>query len=490
MTTNLKALLVVLFLAFPVFYIAKSLCLKFMAEEDFVRRRNVWLALTVTAFVSPSFWIYVLVALPLMYWAGNKDKNPIALYVLLLHVVSPVGMEIPPFIINNIFKLNNYRILAFAVLIPVAWRLYTAKDKSTYGRHKWIDRFLWAYLLLQLVLLMPYEDITNTIRRGFLFWLDCVVLVYVVSRACNNKAKISEVLTLYCLACALAVPVAVFESQKVWLLYTGVSNAWGIPTEIYLFRDGVLRAQAAAGHALNLGYMLAIAFAFWLYVSTRLTSGLYRVGGSGAYWLGLIAALSRAPWLTGLFAYIFYTLLNPNGLRKLAKSLVFSVPVAASILVSPIGPKIIDKLPFIGTVDAYNVEYRERLAESSWELIQENPLLGDPFYARSLEHMRQGQGIIDMVNVYASITLLYGVVGMALFIAPFIISIRIAYKVQRSSVNTDVDLSLLGACLISAMLSSAMFMATGSFYGALPIVFYLLVGLGSSYGQLKERKAN
>lgn len=431
-----------------------------------------------------------MVALPLMYWAGSKDRNPIALYVFLLHVISPAGVEIPAFIVNNIFKLNNYRILAFAVLIPTAWRIYTSKDKFAYGNHKWIDRFLWMYLLLQLLLLVPYEDITNTFRRGFLFWLDCVLLVYVASRICNSKEKLSEVITLYCLACALAIPVAVFESQKVWLLYTGVTNAWGIPTEIYLFRDGALRAQAAMGHSLTLGYMLAIAFGFWLYLSIRLKSGAQRAAGSGAYWLGLIAALSRAPWLTGAVAFAVYTALSPHGIKKLVKALAIAMPIAVALVVSPVGTKIIEKLPFVGKVDAFNVEYRERLAESSWELIQLNPLLGDPFYARNLEHLRQGQGIIDMVNVYAYIALLYGIIGMMFFIAPFIIALISALRMQRKKLNIDVDLSQLGASLVAAMIATALFMATSSFYGALPIVFYLLIGLCSAYGQLKECKTN
>jgi hypothetical protein len=336
---------------------------------------------------------------------------------------------------------------------------------------------------------MPYEDFTNTIRRGFLFWLDCVVLVYVVSRGCNSREKLSDVLTVFCLACALAIPVAVFESQKVWLLYQGLASAWGIPTEIYLFRDGALRAQAATGHSLGLGFMLASAFGFWLYISTRLVSGVRRFAGSGAYWLGLLAALSRAPWITGVLAYIVYTVLKPDGFKKLFKALFVALPIASVFLVSPIGPKIIDKLPFVGTVDAFNVEYRERLAESSWALIQENPFFGDPFYQRHLEHLRQGQGIIDMVNVYASIALLYGVIGIFFFIAPYLISLSAVFKLQRQSLRTDPDLSLLGASLVAVMVATAFFMITGSFSGSLPVVFYLLVGLGSAYGQLEQSKA-
>ncbi len=490
MTTNLKALLVVLFLALPVFAIAKSLCLKFMAEDDFIRRRNVWLALTVTAFVSPSFWIYAAVAVPLMYWAARNDENPVALYVLLLHVIPPISMELPAVIVNKLFDLSNYRILAFAVLIPTAWRLMYGKDKTAYGRHKGIDRYLWAYFALQLVLLMPYEDITNTVRRGFLFFLDCIVLVYVVSRICNTKSKLAEVLTVFCLACAIMVPIAVFESQKVWVLYRGVPDAWNIETEVYLFRDGALRAQVSTGHSLALGFILSIAFAFWLYVANREPKSSKRIAGMSGYWLGLVAAMSRAPWIGAVLGYVVYTLLSPRGLKSLTKAALVAAPVAALVLISPIGPKIIEKLPFVGKVDSYNVEYRERLAQSSWELIQKNPVFGDPFFTRNLEHLRQGQGIIDLVNVYASIAMLYGVVGLFLFVMPFLLAMWSSWKQQRRAIAHDDDVARMGAGLLAAMLATAFFMATGSFHGVLPKVFYLIVGLGSAYGNLKQSIAD
>jgi hypothetical protein len=96
MLLNLKALVVVLLLATPVFILAKPLCLRFTSPEDFARRRNVWYVLTVCAFVSPSFWLYALVAVPVLAWAGKRDASPTALYVLLFYVVPPVSIDIKP----------------------------------------------------------------------------------------------------------------------------------------------------------------------------------------------------------------------------------------------------------------------------------------------------------------------------------------------------------------------------------------------------------
>lgn len=491
MSTNLKALLVVMAMAIAVFYIAKPICLRFMSDTDFLRRRNVWIALTVTAFLSPSFWLYALIALPLMYWAGRKDANPVALYVLLLHVIPPYGMDLPAVLINELFELNNYRILALSILLPSAWGLFVQKNKSLLGEYKKIDRFLLSYFGLQLVLLMPYENITNTFRRGFLMFLDVLILVYVVSRTCNEKKRIDEVLVSFCLACAISVPIAAFESQKVWLLYTGLASEWSIVNRgTYLMRDGMLRAQVSAGHSLSLGYLLAVAFGIWLYISTYIKSGHQRIMGHCFYWIGLISALSRAPWLTAVLSFLVFTVLNRNGWIKVTRIILMSLPVVAALLISPIGPKIVDKLPFVGSVDADNVEYRQRLAESSWQQIKSHPVFGDPFFMKNLENMRQGEGIIDLVNVYASIAMLYGLVGLVLFLAPFLIGLTSAVSTLRRSIQKDTELALLGAGIIACMIGTAFFMATGSFYGALPKIYYLLIGLSAAYGQLKQSEAN
>src|SRR5258708_30847236 len=101
--TNLKAMIVVLTVATGVFIIARPICLRFMAPDDFTRRRNVWFALTVTAFVSPSFWLYALVAAILLMWTARKDRNPVALYALLMFVIPPnIMFEVPIAGINRL----------------------------------------------------------------------------------------------------------------------------------------------------------------------------------------------------------------------------------------------------------------------------------------------------------------------------------------------------------------------------------------------------
>src|SRR5260370_25257181 len=95
MLGSIKALIVILAIAATIFGLAKPIALRFMSGEDFSRRRLVWFVLTAVSFVSPNFWLYTLVAVPILVWAGRKDTNPIALYLLMLHVIPPVGVKIP-----------------------------------------------------------------------------------------------------------------------------------------------------------------------------------------------------------------------------------------------------------------------------------------------------------------------------------------------------------------------------------------------------------
>jgi len=102
---ELKVLIVVLGLSVIVFALAKPVALQFSAEADFKRRRNVWMALTVVAFLSPNIWLFALLAAPVLYWGGRKDSNPLAFYLLLLMIIPPVSRQIPT--IYDPFRTNS-----------------------------------------------------------------------------------------------------------------------------------------------------------------------------------------------------------------------------------------------------------------------------------------------------------------------------------------------------------------------------------------------
>ena len=481
MFDDLKPLVVVLALALIVFALARPICLHFMEAQAFARRRNVWLGLTCVAFVAPNLWLYAAVALPLVYWAGRVDRHPTAVYLLLLLAVPPARLPIPMPLINQLFDLSNFRILELALLVPAAFRILGAGEARQRGLGK-ADLLVLAFGALQLVLYVPYESVTNTMRRAFLFMLDTYALYFVFSRAAANREALRDTLCSFWLACAILAIIAVFESLKGWLLFTGIPARWGVPnTFSWLFRGDSLRAQVSVGHSLTLGYTLAIAFGFWLYLGSRLESkrSAWLVGI--AMWAGLIAAYSRAPWLVAAAAGCIYMLASPAGRRGLLRAVIVLVVIGAPLLMTPQGARIVDTLPFIGTADQFNVDYRQQLATVSWQLIKLNPYFGSPFATSYMEDLRQGQGIIDIVNTYAWVSLFYGLVGCALFVGCFVYPLTRCLLAVRAARGEDLDSVNLGVALAACMFGTLLMMATASFGNAFEQMSWVLAGLCSAF---------
>lgn len=485
MIQNLKALVVVLTLAGFTFWLIKATCLQFMARQTFVRRRNVWFALTVAAFTLPSFWLYLAVALPLLAWAGRRDEHPTGLYLLMLHVIPPIGFEIPAIGINQLFHIDNYRILALAVLLPAAvgaLQLPARREGQSTGV---VDLLVLAYAGMLFTTQVQNDTLTNSLRGLFILTLDALLVYYVFSRTCRSRAAIVDAMAAFTIACAIHVPVAVFESLRGWLLYQNLGDVWGSPIAFaYLMRGDSLRAQASLGHALALGYSVAMGLGFWMYLRMRVPKQRDQWLGAIWLWAGLFAAYSRGPWLVGALTYFAFLVLSPGSLGRVFKAMVILGVLGVLILMSPAGDAVIDRLPFVGTIDSENVEYRQRLAELSWAVILQSPLLGNPHALWYLEELRQGQGIIDLVNVYISVTLFHGFLGAGIFFGCFFYSAALAYARARRARGDAADDSLIGAGLLACMVGTLLMLGVGSFGTVLAVMYWALIGLALTFAGL------
>ncbi len=502
MLLNFKALIVIFAIAAVVFQVAKPIALQFVSTGDFDRRRNLWFALTAAGLLSPTFWVFAAIAAPLLVWGFRKDTNPVALYAALVFVVPDVAADIPVVGINQLFQLDLFRLLALCVLVPAAWRLRRTGSQPPTRRLQAMDLLLIGFGTLRAILYVPpdpaivhdviYQNsFTNVLRTGFLFLLDVYVLYYVVSRFCTNRRRITEVLATFCLVCLVFAPIAVFESLRHWLLYAGIGPGWGVPLPVdtYFIRNGALRAQVTAGHAITLGYLFDIALGFWLYLQSYVRSSRAKVAVPVMLGLGLLVTYSRAPWLGALVIWIAYVALGTRSVSRLFKTACASAAVCIAIAISPIGFRIIRLLPLVGESAASDnsLQYREQLAERSWQLIQEHPLLGQQFVYPQMEDLRQGQGIIDFVNTYAQIALFYGGVGLFLFLGFIFLAVFKVYRLTKDA--TDPELRFIGRSLLAATSGTLLVIATGSLMGGTEKVFYLLAGLMCAYARLPQTAA-
>jgi O-antigen ligase/polysaccharide polymerase Wzy-like membrane protein len=464
MLGHVKELVVVLGLAVAMFALARPICLNFMFPEDFRRRRNSWLLLTIVAFLSPSFWIYIIVAAFVLAWNARRDSNPASIYLLAYSIIPPIYLYVPVVAINQLFPMTEARLLALVLLLPLALRLLSRNNGTLASKWTGFDLMVVMYVLLQIVISAPYDSTTTTMRQAFLLSIDILVVFYVFSRALARREALVDAMAVFVLVSSVYAAIGIFESFKGWLLYEQLGPAWGAghPDFSFLMRGDSLRAQASAGHSLTFGYTLTIALGFWLHLRRFVDSKWARWLGTLLLCVGIFVSHSRGPWLAAVLVYFAYLVLSPAGASGFIKGTTGMLVIFGALAVTPFGGRIIDILPFIGSADQGTIAFRQQLAEESWRLIQQNPFFGDPFVLSQMEDLRQGQGFVDMMNAYAAIALLTGLTGLALvmgfLVGPAVRGFR-ALKAIRAS---DPDFSSLGAALVACMIASLFFMATAS----------------------------
>jgi len=490
-----KALVIVLAIGAFVFWWLKPVLLQFTPAADFARRRNLWLFLTCLGFLSPNIWLYIVVATPLLLWAGRRDSNPIALYLVLLHVIPPLSFQIPFPGITYLFEISNYRLLALCILIPTIGRLRADKSSQQVRGLQGADLLLLLFGMMQVLLFVRpdtptafllHDSTTNMLRRAVLFMLDIYVLYFAVSRTCDSRKKIVDAMAAFCMICCVMALQAVFETLRNWLLYHDMAlqlNPGDVGMRLaYLLRGGALRAQVAAGHALSLGYLLAVAFGFWLYLRPHVESRVKGMAVPVVLWAGLFAAYSRGPWMGAAAIYFVTVVLNPQAFGRLARATAVVTVLAGFIALTPLGDRIMKVLPFIGgSVDAANLDYRHRLADASWDLIVKHPFFGDQDFISKMQQLRQGQGIIDIVNTYAGTALEYGLVGLGVFVGFMLLCAIKGYGFMRAVRGYDADLARLGSCMLACIAGTMLMIYNSSLVFGYEKMFYVLAGLTTAY---------
>jgi len=495
MLGSIKSLIVVLTIAATIFHLAKPIALRFMSGEDFSRRRLIWFFLTTAGFVCPNFWLYALVAVPTLVWANRNDSNSIALYLFMLHVVPPVGATIPIIGNNGLFALDNYRLLAFCVLLPATIRYRKNQKDSMKGAFGAMDVLLLAFGILQVVLYtapdLPQHFVipdspSNALRRAVLFLLDTYLLYFAISRICQSRKKMVDAVASFCLACAVIAAISMFERMKGWLLYVDIASHWGTDPNatFYLSRGGSVRAQVSAGHSIALGCLLAVAFGFWLYLRSHVQSRIHRIGVTLLLWGGLFGAFSRGAWLGAATVYFTFIAIGPRAVSRLVKGTGLALVVAGLIVVSPIGDRILDVLPVMGRTADVSITYRHRLADRGWELVLAHPFFGDQFPWPEMEDLRQGEGIIDIVNTYLGVALNYGFIGLFCFLSFILLGMTRVYARARELYHSDPDLALLGTSLIACIVGTLIMIDSSSFILGCEKTFYVLAGLAAAYVRL------
>ena len=494
MPLHLRALVVILVFAVAVFVLAKApITAQACSEQDFIRRRNLWFALTLSAFLAHNFWLFILVASCVLAVGVRAEANRFALYLSLILTLPYLAAEIPGLgVFNQLFTVNQLRMLALVVLLPTYLTLRTRPGVEPFGRLL-CDKLLLGSFALNIILTLPYTTFTNLLRENVLYpFIDVFLIYYVASRSLRTLKAFRDALGAFVVGAMVFCAILAFEFGRHWLLYRGLDTALGATSASagnYLLRAGLLRAGGTAGDSIGAGYTCAIAIGLYMYVSTLVPSFAWRSLGMLVLLAGIIGALARAPWLGAAMMILLFIMLGPTPIASLAKLAVAGLFALPILLMTGAGATIADFLPWIGSIDAKNVDGRELLATVALQIIAEYPFFGRFDFALdpALEQLRGGDGRIDLVNTYIIIALRGGYVSLALFVGVAAVAILgIVAGLFKIGDRRD-ERHVLGRSLLATLLGVMFMIGTVSPIAFVYPLYWTLAGLAVGYRLLIAR---
>ncbi|MBY0579683.1 MAG: O-antigen ligase family protein [Burkholderiales bacterium] len=513
MSESLIALSIIAAISILIFMVVKPAFAGLLPDDEFNRRRNLWLAITFIVFLSHNFWLYILLSAIAIHLTRLRECNAVALYFSLLFVMPPVWDKVPGLgFMDHLFVMNPTRLLEFAILLPTFLAISKQDDKLPFGRSP-TEKLLMAYILLTLILQIRNRTLTDALREGFYAFIDVFLPYYVISRSLRDIDQFKKACSAFVLAVLLLSGAAIYEYASHQLLYSSIGESLGAKIDMsnYLMRGDSLRALATTGQPIPLGFVVMVGIGLYLFLQRYISNRFMRNLSLMLLACGSFAALSRGPWIGTAFLLIVFTSMGPNAKRNLTKLAAGCMTGVILALTLPGGEKIIDLLPFVGHVDSENVAYRERLFVNALSVIKQNPLMGSVNFLDTpeMQSMIQGQGIIDIVNSYLGIALEYGLIGLGLF-AGFFLSIlwglykplrqfrsqqnehylfgAILFRARTNSLEDEHY--LLGLALFAVLLAILITIYTVSSITVIPTVYWAVAGMGVAYirmpRQIKE----
>ena len=488
MPEHIRALVVILVIAAFTFYFAKKAVVPFISSPQFNHWRNAWFAITLTAFLAGNFWVFITVSTLFILYFTKREQNPFALFFILLFAAPRISEDIPGFgLVNFLFSVDYVRLLSLTILLPAYLYLRTKPGTVAFGKN-WPDKLLLTYMVLTVALLLRDTTFTDMMRGVLYNFTDIFLPYYVASRGIKNYQQLKEVIIAFTLAGLLAGAIAIFEFGKFWLLYSSLADVWKIKWSMgsYLGRGDDLRAIASLGQPIVLGYVMAITLGLYLFTAKFIKSRTLRLLSLVLILAGLYAPLSRGPWVGAAVIIIVFIAMGPYAIKRLTILGLFMLMTLPLLGVIPGGQKVINLLPFVGTTEKENIDYRVKLLDNAITVFKRYPMFGSVKYREELAELEmvQGEGIVDVVNTYLDVVLEDGLVGLILFIGFFWLVLLSIYKKMKTIPDKKSQSYLFGRTLIACQLGILVTVFTVSSILLIPIIYWSIAGLGIAYARI------
>lgn len=484
----IRALIAILVIGSVVLYLVKPLFVEFgMPVAAFDARRKYWYLVTAAAFLSLNFWVFVVVLVGILLHAKKRETGVISLYFFLIMALPLLKAELPGFVpIRFLFEVDYLRVLVMVLLLPVCMRQWQKKDSKGRSANRliWCDSLLLGYILLTVILRFREDDVIGVARYIMYSIADVGIPYYAISRSVSKIEDFREVLSSFAMTGLVVSAIAVFEFTRRWLLYSSLGDALGLDMMAgYLDRGNFLRALVTSGQPIVLGYDLIAVLGAVLYLKSEKTT-VWRYWSAVALVIfGSIATLSKGPWVGMVLTAAVLILTDKKSGQKIVYALLVVACVAIFMANTDFGAAAVEYLPFVGKLDEGSMSYRQLLFDKSIQAISDNPVFGSINYLDKMEDLRQGQGIIDLVNTYLMVALDSGLVGLALFAGYFIAMFASVYTSIKEYPKGSNE-EFLGRILVAILIGLLFVLSACSPIENIPALYIGFSALALSYHRM------
>lgn len=490
---HIKALIVMMVAGLVAAWLLREPLRPWLEER---RYRVLWgalLAVTAAVFVAGHVGLLMLalvvVALTIPGQLGLGVGGAVGFYLALSAITPQLTLSMSGLgPINQLLDLPIPRALSLLMLVPLAFRVASTKPPADLPPINWrmADLAVVAYELLGVVLEGRTASATHMTRLLLISMLDMLLPYYVVSRGITSWAQVRALLAVFCASMGLVVAATFAEQLLRWPMYSDLQHVYGqrwVVTWI-LERGGLLRVRAMTPQPLLLGYLLLFAMAYWLALTGTRWRGRRYMLATAALLVALYFTVSRGPLMSGLLLLISMLALRMMRPSLYGWLLTLATIAFATMVVMGWDDALVQALKqLLGDAAGQDgsIDYRKMLLETSLILIAQNPWLGASDYYLYMEHLRQGEGIIDLVNTYVHVALAQGLIGLGLFLIPYVVMIR---RLLARLARTQGEDAMVSRALISLTVAALFMLFTASFYWIMPQLNITLVALGLACSRL------
>lgn len=484
---QIKTLVVLTILAFAGAYLFRHQLRLCLSESEIKTFKKTWFFITFWSLFAPQIWVLLggMAFIIFMMKKSFKDDpvGLICLFLVSVFAIPNVYAYLPGIgPIYTFFKLDTVALCSMIILLPL---LKSSLKKGPLFSFD-TDKYVIAFYLLVFMLDLRASPVTEVGRQFINNFFEGILPYLVISRnlQClrDHHRVIGAMVFMFC----VMTLICAYESIAKQYLYTITKFKYYLVHPVMLvgnYRAGFLRAMGPIASPISLGIFMAFLISAVLYLNHYARKSIHSFGALLLSIMALIFTFSRGSWLGGLASSMLYTLKNEKAFGKFFKLGVYVTLALIAISFTPYVEKLEELLPskFKGE-EAHRTDtfdYRERLLENSIIVIKEDPTFGNAnFMAHpAMQEMRQGQGIIDVVNTYLSISLSYGLVTLTIFLLAIIPNMVKIYLISQKLPEDYAILARYGKLISFVVLGLLIMIYNMSPMGYLRVYMWVLIAI-------------